>query len=159
TINPGDWRNASTVSAAQTTRSRPGRNAVRAVAAVRRSTTEVARRSAPASGTADGFAGMLPPRGGGRARASRDYTPAGTGPVRRLRSWPMVGGSAALREVQRDWAVLGEADPLWAVLVAPEARRGRWDPDEFFSTGRADVAQTVAWLGEIGRPNRWQRAL
>jgi SAM-dependent methyltransferase len=65
----------------------------------------------------------------------------------------------ALHEVQRDWTALGEADPLWAVLVHPGAKDGGWDLDEFLGTGVADVAGAVAWLGSLGLPTRWERAL
>jgi SAM-dependent methyltransferase len=64
-----------------------------------------------------------------------------------------------LDQVRRDWTQLGEADPLWAVLVNRHARGGRWDLDEFLATGRADVTGTVAWLAALGLPTRWQRAL
>lgn len=60
-----------------------------------------------------------------------------------------------LDEVRRDWTALGEADPLWAVLVRP----GGWELDEFLATGRRDVAATMAWLAELGLPTRFERAL
>jgi SAM-dependent methyltransferase len=62
-------------------------------------------------------------------------------------------------EVRRSWTTLGAADPLWAVLVAPDKRGGHWPDDEFLATGRADVEEMVDWLGRLGQPVRWERAL
>ncbi|GAA4430233.1 class I SAM-dependent methyltransferase [Actinokineospora soli] len=62
-------------------------------------------------------------------------------------------------EVRRDWTLLGERDPLWAVYVAPGTRGGRWDVEEFLALGRSDVAATRSWLAELGRPTSWTRAL
>ena len=64
-----------------------------------------------------------------------------------------------IAEARRDWTVLGEADPLWAVFVHPGRKDGGWDLDEFLATGRADVAETVTWLDSLGRPTSWDRAL
>ncbi|MGH3877509.1 MAG: class I SAM-dependent methyltransferase [Actinophytocola sp.] len=61
--------------------------------------------------------------------------------------------------VRRDWVRLGEEDPLWAVYVAADKRGGRWDPDQFLDTGRADVAASAAWLDELGVGPRWGRVL
>ncbi|WP_405429074.1 class I SAM-dependent methyltransferase [Micromonospora sp. NBC_00617] len=64
-----------------------------------------------------------------------------------------------LNDVRRDWTKLGAEDPLWAVLVQPGKRGGRWDVDEFLATGRADVEETATWLGQLGLPTRWERVL
>ncbi|MBM0233593.1 class I SAM-dependent methyltransferase [Micromonospora sp. STR1_7] len=64
-----------------------------------------------------------------------------------------------LNDVRRDWTKLGTEDPLWAVLVQPGKRGGRWDVDEFLATGRADVEETAGWLGQLGLPTRWERVL
>jgi SAM-dependent methyltransferase len=44
-----------------------------------------------------------------------------------------------LADVARNWDTLGRTDPLWAVISAPEKKFGRWDPGEFFASGRAEV--------------------
>ena len=62
-------------------------------------------------------------------------------------------------QVRRDWTQLGAADPLWAVLVEPDGRGGRWDPVEFLARGRRDVAAARDWLAELGLPTSWDRAL
>jgi SAM-dependent methyltransferase len=53
-------------------------------------------------------------------------------------------------DVRRDWTELGEQDPLWAVYVAPGTRGGRWDVEEFFATGRAEVDQSLQHLTSLG---------
>ncbi|MEU4641071.1 class I SAM-dependent methyltransferase [Micromonospora sp. NPDC023814] len=65
----------------------------------------------------------------------------------------------SLSDVRRDWTRLGAEDPLWAVLVQPGKRGGRWDVKEFLATGRTDVEETVRWLGQLDLPTRWERAL
>ncbi|WBB65931.1 class I SAM-dependent methyltransferase [Micromonospora sp. WMMD812] len=65
----------------------------------------------------------------------------------------------SLNDVRRDWTKLGADDPLWAVLVQPGKRGGRWDVEEFLATGRADVEETSAWLRQLGLPTRWERVL
>jgi len=62
-------------------------------------------------------------------------------------------------EVRRDWTRLGADDPLWAVYVAADKRGGRWDPEQFLATGRADVAASVSWLADLGAGPRWARVL
>jgi SAM-dependent methyltransferase len=50
----------------------------------------------------------------------------------------------------RDWARLGDQDPLWAVCVDPAKRGGRWDLEDFLATGRAEVADAMARLAQLG---------
>jgi len=44
-----------------------------------------------------------------------------------------------LKHLQRNWDDLGRADPLWAVLTWPGKRGKRWDPEEFFAVGAAEI--------------------
>jgi SAM-dependent methyltransferase len=60
---------------------------------------------------------------------------------------------------QRDWDELAAVDPLWAILSDPERRGGRWQLDEFFRTGEADVGRALTVADELGRPERRERAL
>jgi ubiquinone/menaquinone biosynthesis C-methylase UbiE len=65
-----------------------------------------------------------------------------------------------LGDVQRDWTRLGEEDPLWAVLIKPGTKGGRWDVDEFLSTGRDEVDGALKHLTELGAmPARLDRVL
>lgn len=62
-------------------------------------------------------------------------------------------------EVRRDWAVLGAKDPLWAVLMKPGTRHGRWDVEEFLTTGRAEVDASLQHLSRLGVPGPFANAL
>jgi SAM-dependent methyltransferase len=49
-----------------------------------------------------------------------------------------------LSELQQVWDRLGEDDPFWAVLTDARFKGGRWDQDEFFALGKAEVAGVMA---------------
>jgi SAM-dependent methyltransferase len=66
---------------------------------------------------------------------------------------------SGLPELRADWTRLGAADPLWAVYVAPGTRRGRWDLEEFFATGRREVAAAFAEMRRLGLRPGARRAL
>ena len=66
---------------------------------------------------------------------------------------------SGFRSHRREWEELAAVDPLWAILSDPERRGGRWQLDEFFRTGEADVERALAVAGELGRPARRERAL
>jgi 2-polyprenyl-3-methyl-5-hydroxy-6-metoxy-1,4-benzoquinol methylase len=57
------------------------------------------------------------------------------------------------------WDRLGATDPYWAVLTRPDARHGRWDLDEFFATGRTEIAEVLARVASLGLSVRTGRAL
>lgn len=59
---------------------------------------------------------------------------------------PSKGLPVDLGDVQRDWTKLGEDDPLWAVLIQPGTRGGRWDVDDFLATGRAEIDASLEHL-------------
>jgi SAM-dependent methyltransferase len=64
-----------------------------------------------------------------------------------------------LRRLQRHWHEFGRRDAFWAVLTHPEKADGGWEQEEFYATGRQDVAETRAWLGTLGQPTHWRHAL
>lgn len=68
----------------------------------------------------------------------------------------MNGG---LDEVRRDWETLGSEDPLWAVLMKPGTRHGRWDVDEFLATGRDEVDAALSHLSHLTTIGPLQRVL
>ena len=70
-----------------------------------------------------------------------------------------MGQHPAESREARDWDDLAQVDPLWAVLSVDGKRNRRWDPDEFFATGEAEVEQILATATELGRPARRRRAL
>ena len=54
-----------------------------------------------------------------------------------------------LKDLQQTWERLGREDPLWAVLTRPQYKGGRWDVDEFFATGSAEVTRILGQLGRL----------
>jgi len=64
-----------------------------------------------------------------------------------------------LARLQRHWDEFGRRDPYWAVLTDPAKAGNKWDPDEFFATGRAEVAQVLEWASVRGVTIRRSRAL
>jgi SAM-dependent methyltransferase len=64
-----------------------------------------------------------------------------------------------LDQVRDDWTRLGAEDPLWAVLIRPGTRHGRWDPAEFLATGRDEVDTALAHLRALDALPRLDRAL
>jgi SAM-dependent methyltransferase len=64
-----------------------------------------------------------------------------------------------LARLQRNWDLLGRADPLWAILFDRAKRGNRWRPEDFFATGRREVARLLADLERMGVPVRGGRAL
>jgi SAM-dependent methyltransferase len=55
-----------------------------------------------------------------------------------------------LDQLQRNWDALGRADPMWAVLTDPAKRGNRWDAEEFFATGRREIAALEGQLEALG---------
>jgi len=55
-----------------------------------------------------------------------------------------------LDRIRADWTRLGADDPLWAVLVRPGARHGKWDSEAFLATGRAEVAAALDRASRLG---------
>ncbi len=64
-----------------------------------------------------------------------------------------------LERLQQHWTAFGEQDPLWAILAFPDKRRGAWDLEEFFATGRADVDDVLRMLADHGTAVELGRAL
>lgn len=55
-----------------------------------------------------------------------------------------------LDEASRNWTALGEEDPMWVVLTDPNKKGNRWKAEEFFATGRAEVADIFNRLQTAG---------
>lgn len=50
-------------------------------------------------------------------------------------------------QVWEDWA---KADPLWAILSEPSRKNGKWDADEFFASGIAEIDSIMAEIADRG---------
>lgn len=55
-----------------------------------------------------------------------------------------------IQELRRHWDGMGQEDPLWAILTVPGKAGGRWSPEEFFATGRDQVARVFQELASLG---------
>jgi hypothetical protein len=64
-----------------------------------------------------------------------------------------------LSQLQQHWDAFGRSDPLWAILTDPDRRGNRWDPVEFFETGRQEVAAIFQRAAAFNLPVRRHRAL
>lgn len=49
----------------------------------------------------------------------------------------------------KSWETLAAVDPLWAVLVAPGTKNGRWDVDAFAATGQREVDAAMARVADL----------
>jgi SAM-dependent methyltransferase len=60
-----------------------------------------------------------------------------------------------LAEAQRHWDEHARTDAMWAILTVPAKRGGKWDAEEFFATGAAEIAcfmqKTAAWGVPLSR--------
>ncbi len=65
----------------------------------------------------------------------------------------------SLPKHRRAWEDLGRVDPFWAVLNSPSRRHGRWDPAEFFATGKREIDALMSAAGELGLPRQHKSAL
>lgn len=48
---------------------------------------------------------------------------------------------------QEQWEELARLDPLFAILTEKEKQYGRWDPEEFFASGRVEIDRLMASCG------------
>jgi SAM-dependent methyltransferase len=64
-----------------------------------------------------------------------------------------------LRSLSRHWDAFGRTDPLWAVLADPTKKHNGWDIDEFFGTGRTEVASVLDYVVSLGIKLPHRRAL
>lgn len=56
----------------------------------------------------------------------------------------------SLRNLQKNWEILAQEDPLWAICSDPQKRHGQWNEDEFFATGRQEVEKVLAHVRSLG---------
>ena len=56
----------------------------------------------------------------------------------------------SLKELQRNWDGLAQADPLWAICTDPAKRNNQWTREDFFSTGRNEIKAVLGYATRIG---------
>ena len=65
----------------------------------------------------------------------------------------------SLEETRLTFEKLGLSDPLWAVLTVSRYKNNKWDPEEFFETGRSEIRQVLEYLDALPITLRRDRAL
>lgn len=55
-----------------------------------------------------------------------------------------------LQELQRNWDAMGRTDAFFYILTVPGKEHNRWDPDEFFASGTADITRLLEHLPRLG---------
>ena len=53
-------------------------------------------------------------------------------------------------DLQTNWDQLGRTDPFWAILSVPDKINGKWDPQQFFSTGVDEINVVLQYLKSLG---------
>jgi ubiquinone/menaquinone biosynthesis C-methylase UbiE len=56
----------------------------------------------------------------------------------------------SLLDLQQNWEGLAQSDPLWAICTDPGKRNRKWGREEFFATGRREVATVLECVAECG---------
>lgn len=64
-----------------------------------------------------------------------------------------------LEASQKNWDQLAKEDAFWAILTDPFKKHGRWQPEEFFQTGVAEINKVMEDLARQGLTPGKDRAL
>jgi ubiquinone/menaquinone biosynthesis C-methylase UbiE len=65
----------------------------------------------------------------------------------------------SLKDVQKNWNEFGRTDPLWAILAIPDKKNNQWNVEEFFESGRKEIAEVMAFVSTLPAPLARRRAL
>src|ERR1700739_3223768 len=57
-----------------------------------------------------------------------------------------------LEILQKAWNGIGEQDAFWAILTDPKRKGYKWEPSEFFETGRREVQTVLGHLQSLSVP-------
>jgi len=55
-----------------------------------------------------------------------------------------------LKDLQRNWDLLGKEDPLWAIITTDSKKGNKWDLGEFFASGDREIAELMQYLSDLG---------
>jgi SAM-dependent methyltransferase len=64
-----------------------------------------------------------------------------------------------LKELQRNWTLYGNEDPLWAILTSSSKKGNKWDVQEFFVTGEIDIKNLVEYINSMDYTLQFGKAL
>jgi len=68
-------------------------------------------------------------------------------------------GVMDLGQLKRHWNAFGKTDPLWAIIALPDKKGNKWDMDEFFDRGEAEIGSVMAYARQLPVSFRSRRAL
>lgn len=51
---------------------------------------------------------------------------------------------------RKQWEALGESDPYWAVITDPKKKGAKWNKEEFFQTGSAEIDRVQQKISRLG---------
>lgn len=66
---------------------------------------------------------------------------------------------AEVTRVRDEWEALAQLDPMWAILTSPAKAGQAWQRDEFFESGRVEIADLVNTLDAFAAGRALDRAL
>ncbi len=64
-----------------------------------------------------------------------------------------------LIELRAHWNQFGKEDPLWAILTHNDKKGNKWNPDEFFETGKQEIKDVMQYVEKFGLLQQRGRAL
>jgi len=64
-----------------------------------------------------------------------------------------------IKELQKNWNEFARTDPLWAIITVPEKKGARWNVEEFFQTGRDEIAAVLRYVESLHVPLARRKAL
>lgn len=64
-----------------------------------------------------------------------------------------------LKELQKHWNQFGKQDPLWAIVTWDDKKGNKWNPEEFFETGKQEIAGVMEYVQRLGLLQELGRAL
>jgi ubiquinone/menaquinone biosynthesis C-methylase UbiE len=64
-----------------------------------------------------------------------------------------------LWEVQKNWTIFGQEDPLWGILTDPSKKGNKWDPQDFFLTGKNEIDALFDIINKLNVPISYGKVL
>ncbi len=55
-----------------------------------------------------------------------------------------------LKDTQKYWDFFGKSDPLFFILTFKDKRGGKWNKEEFFNTGKQEIAESINYIKSLG---------
>ncbi|MCW5912362.1 MAG: class I SAM-dependent methyltransferase [Cyclobacteriaceae bacterium] len=62
-------------------------------------------------------------------------------------------------ELKQNWDEFGKKDPLWSILTHPDKIGNKWNPEDFFKTGRKEIEGVWQYINSLNIKINTNRAL